>query len=223
MSVVGQAEGLYWKYESFMKKQDADFNTVVGAAGELFSIRSELFYPLEEELILDDFNLSMQICLQGYKIDYEPRAFAVEAPSFSLEEEEKRKIRIAAGAYQAIGYLKSCFNIFKFPLLSIQYFSRRLLRWFACPVLIFILLISNIWLSAYQQGTIFNYLLLGQGIFYFLAFAGRLFISFGWKAGILNIPFYFVFMNVCLVKGFFNYIQGRQSVLWDKSLREAIE
>jgi len=125
-SVVGQAEGLYWQYESFMKKQDSDFNTVVGAAGELFSIRTELFAALDEEVILDDFVLSMQACLQGYKIKYEPSAYAVEAPSASLEDEEKRKTRIAAGDYQALNYVKGCLNIFRFPLLTFQFFSRRL-------------------------------------------------------------------------------------------------
>lgn len=70
----------------------------------------------------------MQICLQGYKIEYEPEAFATEQPSISLAEEEKRKVRISAGAYQSVGYLKECLNIFKHPLLSFRYISRRLLR-----------------------------------------------------------------------------------------------
>jgi poly-beta-1,6-N-acetyl-D-glucosamine synthase len=60
-------------------------------------------------------------------------------------------------------------------------------------------------------------------VFYFLALAGRFFIAMGWRMGILNVPFYFLFMNICLVKGFFNFIQGRQEVAWEKSLREVIE
>jgi cellulose synthase/poly-beta-1,6-N-acetylglucosamine synthase-like glycosyltransferase len=222
-SVVGQAEGLYWKYESFMKQQDSNFNTVVGAAGELFSIRTELFEYSEDDLILDDFTISMQVCLKGYKIMYEPGAYAIETPSVSLAEEEKRKIRIAAGAYQAIDYSKQGLGILKYPLLSIQYFSRRLLRWIACPVLIILLFLSNIWLVMYQPGMVFNSLLLIQVVFYSLAFAARFFIATGRRMGVLNIPFYFVFMNFCLVKGFFNYIQGRYSVLWEKSIREAVK
>jgi len=222
-SLVGQAEGWYWKYESFMKQQDANFNTVVGAAGELFSIRTELFYSLEDHLILDDFIISMQVCLSGYKIAYEPLAYAMEAPSISLADEEKRKTRIAAGAYQSIYYSKQCLNIIKYPLLSIQYFSRRLLRWIACPVLIMLVLLTNLWLVAHQQGAIFSSLLFVQGIFYLFVVAGRIFLAAGWRMGILNIPFYFIFMNLCLVKGFINYIQGRQTVLWEKSMREAIE
>ena len=220
-SAVGQAEGLYWQYESFIKKQEADFNTVVGAAGELFSIRTKLFRPFADGLILDDFIFSVEVCLKGYKIEYEPGAFAIEAPSISLADEEKRKIRIAAGAYQSVSYLKHRMNIFKYPLLTIQYFSRRILRWIAGPLLLILILITNIGLL--NQHYIFQYFLFGQAIFYLFALAGRIFIAAGRRMGILNIPFYFMFMNVCLVKGFFNYISGRQTVLWEKSMREAIE
>ncbi|HEV8285155.1 MAG TPA: glycosyltransferase family 2 protein [Chitinophagaceae bacterium] len=222
-SIVGQAEGLYWRYESFMKQQDSHFNTVVGAAGELFSIRTELFRSLEDHLILDDFVISMQVCVDGYKIKYEPNAYAIEAPSASLADEEKRKIRIAAGAYQFIDYSWQDLNILKYPLLSIQYFSRRLLRWIACPVLIAFIFLSNLWLVTHEQGMIFTSLLLIQIIFYALAFLGRFFIAAGWRIGVFNVPFYFMFMNLCMVKGFFCYIQGRQTVLWEKSMREAVK
>jgi len=50
-----------------MKQQDADFNTVVGAVGELFCIRTELFHPFDEDLILDDFLFSIHSVLQEIK------------------------------------------------------------------------------------------------------------------------------------------------------------
>lgn len=220
VSAVGEAEGLYWQYESFMKRLDASLNTVTGAAGELFSIRTSLFRELNDELILDDFVISMQICLQGYKIEYEPEAFATEQPSISLAEEEKRKVRISAGAYQSVGYLKECLNIFKHPLLSFQYISRRLLRWIFCPLLLLVLLVSNILIVADQSpASFYNWTFYAQVVFYLLAFLGWLFVRSGKKAGIFTIPFYFVFMNYCLVKGFTRFATGHQTVLWEKSLR----
>jgi poly-beta-1,6-N-acetyl-D-glucosamine synthase len=217
-SVLGEAEGMYWKYESFLKQQDSNFNTVVGAAGELFSVRTELFELGENSLILDDFIISMQVCLGGYKIKYEPRAYAIEYPSASLRDEEKRKIRIAAGAFQATEYFSQRLAFFRYPLLSFQYYSRRLLR-ITCPFLIAVVFLSNAWLVADQQGMIFNSLLLAQVLFYSLALLGRFFVLAGVRVGILNMPFYFFFMNACLVKGFFQYRQGRQTVLWEKSVR----
>lgn len=222
-SLIGEAEGLYWKYESFMKKQDADFNSVVGAVGELFSIRTELFHSPDDDFILDDFIFSVHVCLKGYKIEYEPNAFAVEAPSLTWVDEEKRKVRIAAGAYQTVNYLRKRINIFKYPRLSVQYFSGRLLRWVFCPIAIALLLITNIGLVLNQQGFIFNYFLLAQSIFYLLALAGRMLVVNNKPIGIFAAPFYFLFMNVCLVKGFFNYAFGRQTILWEKSMREAFE
>ena len=224
VSAVGEAEGLYWQYESFMKKLDAGLNTVTGAAGELFSIRTALFKEMDDELILDDFIISMQICLEGYKIEYEPGAFATELPSVSLAEEEKRKIRISAGAYQSVGYLKECLNVFKHPLLAFQYISRRLLRWIFCPVMLLVLLLSNILIVSNQQvAGFYNWMFYTQIVFFVLAAAGWLIARSGKKAGWLTIPFYFVFMNYCLVKGFLKFVKGRQSVLWEKSMRQAVE
>jgi poly-beta-1,6-N-acetyl-D-glucosamine synthase len=77
----GQAEGLYWKYESFLKKIDASFYSVVGAAGELFSFRRSLFEPIPPTVILDDFVSSLKVAKHGYRIAYEPDAYAIELPS----------------------------------------------------------------------------------------------------------------------------------------------
>jgi cellulose synthase/poly-beta-1,6-N-acetylglucosamine synthase-like glycosyltransferase len=223
-SAVGEAEGIYWMYESFMKKQDADFNTVVGAAGELFSIRTKLFPRLDDNIILDDFVISMKVCLQGYRIGYEPEAFATEFPSASLSEEEKRKVRITAGAYQSIGYLKNAMNIFKYPLLSFQYISRRLLRWVFCPPMLVLLLLTNILIvTTAEPPVIYIVFLFEQLSFYIAAVAGWLIIRSGKRAGILTIPFYFVFMNYCLVKGWIKFLKGKQTVLWEKSIRQAME
>jgi len=197
---------------------------VAGAAGELFSIRTELFKTVDDELILDDFVTSMLVCMQGYKIAYEPGAFATELPSASLAEEEKRKTRIAAGAYQSIGYLKNCLNIFKYPLLGFQYISRRLLRWVCCPPSLVILFISNVFIvNKGSMPAFYTLFLCIQLLFYSMALIGWLLVSAGKKAGIFTIPFYFVFMNYCLVKGFIRFVKGRQTVLWEKSLRQAIE
>lgn len=220
-SAVGMAEGLYWSYESFMKKQDAAFNSVVGAAGELFSIRTALFPMLDDNIILDDFVISMKVCLQGYKIAYEPGAFATESPSASLAEEEKRKVRIAAGAYQSIPYLKNALNIFKYPLISFQYISRRLLRWIFCPVMLVVLLLTNILIVWKLNPQLFYIIFLSEQLtFYIGALIGWRIIRKEKKAGILTIPFYFVFMNYCLIKGFIKLASGKQTVLWEKSVRQ---
>ncbi len=224
VSAMGQAEGLYWKYESFLKRADAGLWTVVGAAGELFSIRTELFSALGDEWILDDFIISMQVCLQGFTIAYEPGAFATESASASLAEEEKRKIRIAAGAYQSIGFLKNRLSFFRQPLLTFQFISRRLLRWVVCPLMLGVLFVSSIILISLPGHSVFyDAFVWAEGIFSAMALAGYLLVRAGKRAGLFTIPFYFIFMHYCLARGFARYRNGTQTVLWEKSMRQAVE
>ena len=67
-----------------LKKWDSELYSVVGAAGELFSIRTNLYTPVEPDTILDDFMIPMHIALQGYRIVYEPDAYASELASAEL-------------------------------------------------------------------------------------------------------------------------------------------
>ncbi|RYE27150.1 MAG: glycosyltransferase, partial [Sphingobacteriales bacterium] len=52
-------EGFYWKYESKLKTWDSELHSVVGAAGELFSIRKDQYEAVPSNSVLDDFMISM--------------------------------------------------------------------------------------------------------------------------------------------------------------------
>lgn len=136
-------EGLYWKYESWIKKMDSELGSAVGAVGELFAIRAGLYEPVEEDTILDDFVISLRIAQKGYKIAYASSAFAEEAASLNVHEELKRKVRIAAGGVQTLIRLKSLLNPFRYGLLTWQYFSHKVLRWTLAPVSLFLLPVFN--------------------------------------------------------------------------------
>ena len=89
-------EGLYWKYESYLKKLSARMYSLTGAAGELLAFRKTAFKPIPEDAILDDMVLSLNIIKLGMVIDYEPAAYATEPPSKSIADEFRRKVRISA-------------------------------------------------------------------------------------------------------------------------------
>ncbi|MGZ3829370.1 MAG: glycosyltransferase family 2 protein, partial [Mucilaginibacter sp.] len=138
------SEGFYWKYESKLKVWDSELYSVVGAAGELFSVRTNLYQYVPSNAIIDDFMISMLIAKMGYRIIYEPEAYALETASQDVKEELKRKIRISAGGIQSIIWLKSLLNPFKMPVLSFQYISHRVLRWTVVPFLMILAFILNI-------------------------------------------------------------------------------
>jgi len=220
---VKDGEGLYWKYESKLKQIDSDFYSVVGAAGELFSIRTELFEPVPAEVLLDDFIISMNICKNGYRVIYEPKAYAMEAPSLTMKDEQKRKIRISAGGFQSVVMLKELLNIYKYGKLAFLYISHRVSRWVVCPVLLPVIFICNLIIVLFSGDDLYNIyttLLIAQIAFYGMAFLGWLFSLRNIKNNLFYIPYYFVFINVALYIGFSRFLKKKQTVLWEKAKRK---
>ena len=217
----GSGEGFYWKYESFLKQKDAAVYSIVGAAGELFSIRTALYEEPAENIIIEDFVLSMTICSRGYRFMYEPEAFALETASASVSEEWKRKVRICAGAFQAMGILKPLLNPFRYGMLSFQYISHRVLRWTLAPLFLPIVFLSNIWLAA-TGPAYYTWFLAAQAGFYILALLGYLLRERKISVKGFFVPYYFLVMNLSVYAGFLRYIKGKQSVVWEKAQRASI-
>jgi cellulose synthase/poly-beta-1,6-N-acetylglucosamine synthase-like glycosyltransferase len=213
-------EGFYWKYESALKKWDSELYSVVGAAGELFSVRRSLYQPVEPDTVLDDFMISMLIAAKGYRIIYEPDAYATETASENVSEELKRKVRIAAGGIQSILRLKKLFNPFPYPVLSFQYVSHRVLRWTITPFLLITSFILNIVLAIEPGETAMQGLLLAQVLFYLLALLGMVMEKRQLRIKVLFIPYYFCVMNYAVLAGIIRYFSTKQSAVWEKVQRK---
>lgn len=219
---AGAGEGLYWKYESTLKKWDAELYSVVGAAGELFAIRTELYQEVEKDTLLDDFIISLRVAQKGYTIQYDPEAFAIETASANVKEELKRKVRISAGGIQSVIRLKSLLNIFKYGLLSFQYISHRVLRWTLAPLSLLFLIPVGLVL-AINEGILdfgfYSILFWLQLLFYVCALVGWYLENKAIRIKILFVPYYFFIMNLSVFLGFKRYIKGSQSVNWERAKR----
>lgn len=220
---AGSGENMYWKFESWVKQMDSELNSVVGAAGELFAIRTSLFTEVENDTILDDFVISLRIAEKGYRIAYTPDAYAIETASVNVTEELKRKVRIAAGGLQTIGRLKELLNPFRFGWLSIQYISHKVLRWTIAPLALFFLFPINLILFLNEQNekftsfySIFFFL---QSFMYILALVGWAFERYKIRFKLLFVPYYFTSINYASVLGWIRFLKGKQSVNWEKSKR----
>ena len=221
-AAAGAGEGIYWKYESALKKLDSELYSVVGAAGELFSIRTELFHDVEKDTLLDDFILTMRITQQGYIVRYEPEANATETSSANVEEELKRKIRISAGGLQSVVRLKAILNIFRYGTLSFQYISHRVLRWTLAPLalpFIFLLNLSIALDSGLFTLQFYTMLFWCQVLFYLAALTGWYLENKKVKIKLLFVPYYFFIMNLSVYLGFRRFIKGRQTVNWERAKR----
>lgn len=216
-------EGIYWKYESKLKQWDARLHSVVGAAGELFALRTELFKPVERDTLLDDFIISLRIAEQGYTIQYDPEAYAIENPSANVREELKRKIRISAGGIQSVIRLKELLNPFKFGILSFQYISHRVLRWTIAPLGLPIILLTNLAISLsigiFDFSSVYTWLFWFQIAFYAIALFGWYLEEKSIKVKIFYVPYYFFIMNLAVYLGFRRYMKKQQSVNWERAKR----
>jgi cellulose synthase/poly-beta-1,6-N-acetylglucosamine synthase-like glycosyltransferase len=218
---VGAGEGIYWQYESVIKSLESQLNSVMGAAGELFAIRTELYDDVKEDTILDDFTISLEIAKKGYKIKYAPDAFASESGSLSIKEELKRKFRIASGGLQTLFRMTEILNVFKYGMLSFQYFSHKVMRWTLVPFSFILIFLLNL-IIVFTQDTgsdLYLYFLYVQLLFYLLILIGALLSNMKIRLKILFVPYYMFIMNYAMINGIFRYISGSQSVKWEKSKR----
>ena len=212
-------EGIYWKYESKLKELDDRLYSAVGAAGELFAVRRELWQTLREDTLLDDFVCSMLIAAQGYRIAYCKGAYALETPSADMGEEGKRKKRIAAGGLQSVWRLRKLLNPFRYGVLWFQYVSHRVLRWTLTPVVLAALLPLNVALLWSGHRALYAAALALQCAFYLAALAGWALERGGHRNRLLFIPYYFLFMNLNVFRGASYLATHRGKGAWEKARR----
>ena len=217
--MAAEGEGLYWRYESTLKRWDSELYSTMGAAGELYAIDPTLVREVPDEALLDDFMMSMYVVEAGKRIAYAPDAYAQEYGSANIFEESKRKRRIAAGGLQSIWWLRRMLNPMRQPLVTFQYVSHRVLRWSVTPVAMIILLIVNGLLSIMGAGLFYDIILILQILFYTMALIGWLSSLYGHKNKILYTIYYFVFMNINVFRGMAYLRTHGKSGAWEKAKR----
>ena len=217
---VGAGEGLYWKYESLIKWLESETGSAVGAVGELFAIRRELFEPVSEDTLLDDFTISLQIACKGYKVKYAPGAWGVETASISVTEEMKRKVRIATGGMQTLFRMTGLLNPFRHGLLSFKYISHKVLRWTLVPFSFPLVFFLNAAILFHPESPAFyTVFFILQCIYYLFVIAGALLHNVRLRIKTVFAPYYLLVMNYAVVVGIFHFMSGKYSVNWQKAKR----
>ena len=127
---------------------------------------------------------------------YKPGAVASKAPSISMYEEQKRKIRISAGGLQSVWMLKPLLNIFKYGKLSFQYISHRVLRWVVCPILLLPIFFINL-LLAVKTGEKYLLFYFFSGCIFFDGYSGMEVSLKGFKDKIIVCALLFFIYERC--------------------------
>ncbi len=208
-------DGLYWRYEQLLKKYESALGGLLGANGAIYAIKRDLYIPLSEDTVVDDFCIMMNVKKQGYQVLYNELAIAREEVAPSLKEEYGRRVRIGVGNYKA--FLVNLWALSPFNgWFSLCYWSHKVFRWFA-PHLMLVILLTNLLLI---NSPMYLFLFIGQVAFYALGIYGQKQIDNGEKVnGIVAIISFFLSMNIALGQGFFKFLKGHKSGGWQRTAR----
>lgn len=222
---LGESEGFYWRYESFIKKQETRLGCCTGVAGEILGVRRDLIEPPPDHIINDDFYMAMRIIRRGYRVVYCPEARSTEYCSASAQEEVARRARIVAGRYQAIALTPKILAP-RQPLVVWQVVSHKFLRPLVPLAMAGALLASvfAVWEPASDGGlgwlelsTPFNDMLLGAELaFYGLALVGNMTRRSGRIGKVLYLPAFLLNSNAAAVIGLWRFLTRRQTTLWKR-------
>ena len=224
---LGASESTYWKYESWIKKEETRLGCCINVTGEIYAFRKPLFGSPPDTIINDDFYMMMNVIKQGYSVVYAPKARSWERVSQTAADEVERRARINAGRYQAMA-MSTKILPFKRPLILWQVISHKFLR----PLVPFGMIgafITNLLLILLPSYESTGFLSLGspwkqfffsaQLLFYIFALLGKHFKENQLIGKIFYIPTFLVNSNYAALLGFWRFASRGQSTLWQRVQR----
>ncbi len=209
------ADGIYWRYESFLKRCEGRLDAMLGANGAIYAMRRDLFQPIQADTLIDDLTIPLLAKLHsGCRIVYDKRAVAFEQTAPDIQAEFRRRARIGAGGFQAIARLWQLLHP-RFGWTAFAFLSHKVLRW-CSPFFLVGMLLTNLLLARVPG---YGTLLLAQIAFYALASVGNWITLRGWTGRLLRLPALFTVMNLALLVGFVRWLRGPQSAVWVRTQR----
>ncbi len=190
------------------------WGTMMGPFGGCYSLRNDLFKDVPVNFLVDDFYINMNVLKQNKKAINCMNAIVYEDVSNNIKDEFRRKIRISTGNFQNLATFKNLL-FSKAKGLSFSFFSHKVLRWFG-PFLLIIAFLSNLFLIKFDFYKI--------SIIIFLATFILPFIDVILKKQKINISIFrfithFYTMNIALLIGFFRFLSGVKSGVWQPTKR----
>jgi cellulose synthase/poly-beta-1,6-N-acetylglucosamine synthase-like glycosyltransferase len=213
----GNADGLYWKYETFLKRCEGRLGALLGANGAIYAIRRELYIPVPPETIIDDFVIPLLAKLRSdCAIIYDCDAIAWEETPADVSAEFHRRARIGAGGFQSIGMLWKLLDPRR-GWVAFTFLSHKILRWL-CPFFLMGLLVCNAFLL---ESIFFRWLLGAQITFYGVSMLAGVPSRRVRLAKPIRLMAMFTSMNAALLVGFFRWLGNRQHAAWNRTTRVA--
>ena len=202
-----QTEGVYWRYESMLRRMESSLGVSLNASGAIYAIRRECFEPVPADTLIEDLVVPLGARRRGFCVAYDPEATAIDFAPPTVGDEFTRRVRIATGSFRALGaILRARLD----PLTAFAFLSHKVLRWFL-PFFLAGMLGAS---AALVTVPLYRALFAAQLAFYVLALAGYVFRR--WLRGVryAMMPYYLTAMHVAFLVGFFRFVTRSNTGEW---------
>jgi cellulose synthase/poly-beta-1,6-N-acetylglucosamine synthase-like glycosyltransferase len=206
---VEKGQGLYWRYELFLRAVESDLGILATGSGQALAVRRELFRPLPT-CYGDDCIMPLDVRLQGFKVIQDREAIVYDAMPHSIEGELRARIRMTARNWSGTLFRPALLNPLRFPLTALGLISHKLLRWLT-PFFLAVALLSNTWLAL--EGRVLALWWLQVG-FYLSAFVGWELTRKQRSAWVFGYPFSFCLANVGFMLGMVKAFRNQKIVTY---------
>ncbi len=207
-------EGLYVRYEMWLRGLESRVNSLVGLSGSFFAARRDVCEDWDIR-VPSDFNTALNAVKLGYRAVTCPEARGLYTDLKDPRKEYRRKVRTVLRGIAAVGAHPEVLNPFRLGLFAFQVFSHKVMRWLV-PWFMLIALLGS--LAGIVVHWVFGVLLLLQVLFYAAALCGFASTQF---RGLLpvKVPYYFVQANMAVFHASVAYLSGKRVTLWTPSAR----
>ena len=201
-------EGLYWRYEMFVRDLESRLRSVTAGNGAIYATRRES-YLVVEPIMGHDLSFPFNMVKRGWLAVYAPGARATEKMVPTIEGEFRRKRRMMSHTWPIVmrGGLLSPRGYD--PAYAAMIMSHRVLR-YASPFLHVIALGSSIALLVSGQGAIYGVAVGVQGGVLLAAIAAR-----ALPLRPLLVARYYVLTTASLLAGLWDWLRHGTPVGWE--------
>lgn len=207
-------EGIYVRYEMWLRRLESKINSLVGLSGSFFAARKEVCQDFSEDL-QSDFRTVLSCMKLGLRGVSDPRAIGYYQDVSDEKKEFDRKVRTVLRGLTVFFRHIEFLNPFRYKLFSYQIFCHKLIRWLV-PFFLFVAFLSNallIW-----ESNLFLVLFLGQIVFYGAATWGWI-KGKGYNGKFLKMATYFLVVNASILIAWWRYFKGQRVIMWTPSER----
>ena len=212
-SGVTRGDGMYWRYDQWIKRLEDEVGSAVSASGSLYAVRRSLFRPSTVTAGTDDFVISTQVVKAGRRLAFDERTVVLVDSPVDATDELRRKVRVMNRGLRAAFSLGELLLPWRGGLYSVQVLSHKVLRRFV-PFFLVTAFAASIGLTG---SSAVGWLVLGpQLIFYGLAGLGWAGRTRPWgRARPLSVPYYFCLVNAAAAIAVLSVLGGLRFERWD--------